>query len=193
MTDGVGCWEEWKLKYPDKFLSLGAIFNRIHPGSRIFVGTGCGEPQYLVGALKEYVQKRPKALIDTEILHVWTLGIAPCAEEKFKDNFRLNSFFVGPCTRGAVNRGAADYTPIFLSEVPSLFRKGAIPIDVALIQTSTPDKIGYMSLGISVDIAKTAIEALGRWVLPDETDLLKLHFDDFYNHVRYFSFDSYLN
>ena len=99
----------------------------------------------LVGALKSYVEKRPNSLFGAEMIHVWTLGIAPCAEEKFRENFRLNSFFVGSRSRGAINRGDADYTPIFLSEVPALFRKGAIPIDVALVQTSPPDSHDLMN------------------------------------------------
>lgn len=151
--------EAMKKRWPEKFWPETAIFERIHPGDRIFVGTGCGEPQHLVGALKRYVEKRPSSLTGAEMIHVWTLGIAPCAEEQFRENFRLNSFFVGSRSRGAINRGDADYTPIFLSEVPALFRHGAIPIDVALVQTSPPDRHGYMSLGISVDIVKAAVEA----------------------------------
>ena len=151
--------EAMKKRWPEKFWPETAIFERIHPGDRIFVGTGCGEPQHLVGALKRYVEKRPSSLTGAEMIHVWTLGIAPCAEEQFRENFRLNSFFVGSRSREAINRGDADYTPIFLSEVPALFRQGAIPIDVALVQTSPPDRHGYMSLGISVDIVKAAVEA----------------------------------
>jgi hypothetical protein len=120
--------DEMKKRWPKKFWPEIAIFGEIHPGDRIFVGTGCGEPQHLVGALKSYVEKRLNSLFGAEMIHVWTLGIAPCAEEKFRENFRLNSFFVGSRSRGAINRGDADYTPIFLSEVPALFRKGAIPI-----------------------------------------------------------------
>jgi acyl-CoA hydrolase/RimJ/RimL family protein N-acetyltransferase len=150
---------ELKKRWPKKFWPEIAIFERIHPGDRIFVGTGCGEPQHLVGALKRYVERRPNSLMGAEMIHVWTLGIAPCAEEQFRENFRLNSFFVGSRSREAINRGDADYTPIFLSEVPDLFRQGAIPIDVALVQTSPPDRHGLMSLGISVDIVKAAVEA----------------------------------
>jgi len=142
--------KRWKKK--KKFWPEIAIFDRIHPGDRIFVGTGCGEPQHLVGALKRYVNKRPGSLTGAEMIHVWTLGIAPCAEEQFRENFRLNSFFVGSRSRGAIKRGAADYTPIFLSEVAALFRKGAIPIDVALVQTSPPDRHGLMNEERDIDI-----------------------------------------
>ena len=145
--------------WPEKFAPESAIFDHIHPGDRIFIGTACGEPQYLVQALINYAEGHPKAFFDAELIHVWTLGVAPYADEKFKQNFRLNSFFVGDSTRKSVNTGAADYTPIFLSAVPELFRTGRIPIDVALVQTSPPNEHGEMNLGISVDIVKPAIES----------------------------------
>lgn len=147
-----------KTAYPEKFLSENEIFSHIHPGDRIFIGTACGEPQCLVLALIKYVQSHPKAFYDTEVLQVWSLGVSPYADEKFKDNFRYNAFFIGNNTRDAVNKGFADYTPIFLSAIPELFRRKRIPIDVALVQTSLPDAHGYVSLGISVDIVKAAVE-----------------------------------
>ena len=119
---------EMKRIYPGKFLSEGEIFSHIHRGDRIFIGTGCGEPQYLVGALIDYVKSHPKAFFDAEVIHVWTLGVAPYADEKFKQNFRHNSFFIGNSTRDAVNKGLADYTPIFLSQVPDLFYRRFVPI-----------------------------------------------------------------
>ena len=150
--------EAIKAIYPEKFPILDRIFSSIHPGNRIFIGTGCGEPQCLVKELIDYVRSHPKAFFDTELLQVWTLGVAPYADAKFKDNFRHNSFFIGNNTRDAVNQGLADYTPVFLSQVPGLFRKKLVPVDVALIQTSLPDEHGFMSLGISVDIVKSAAE-----------------------------------
>ena len=151
--------EKFREKYPDKFTSEDNVFSRIHRGDRIFIGTGCGEPQYLVRALINYVSSHPKAVLDAEVFHVWTLGVAPYADEKFQDNFRHNSFFIGRNTRDPINAGLADYTPVALSAVPDLFRRGVVPVDVALIQVSPPDKNGYMSLGISVDITKAAVES----------------------------------
>jgi acyl-CoA hydrolase len=151
--------EKMREIYFEKFMTEECIFNAIHPGNRIFIGTGCGEPQYLVKAMINYVRAHPKAFFDTELLQVWTLGVAPYSDEKFKDNFRHNSFFIGNNTRDAVNQGLADYTPVFLSQVPDLFQKRLVPVDVALIQTSLPDEHGFMSLGISVDIVKAAAES----------------------------------
>ncbi|MFX0063036.1 MAG: GNAT family N-acetyltransferase [Candidatus Hermodarchaeota archaeon] len=150
--------EVMKKRYPKKFASENRIFSHIHRGDRVFIGTACGEPQYLVQALINYVQSHPKAFFDAEVFHVWSLGLAPYTDVKFKQNFRHNSFFIGDTTRNAINEGMADYTPIFLSEIPQLFYSGAVPVDIALIQTSLPDEHGYMSLGISVDIVKAAVE-----------------------------------
>ena len=171
--------EQIKKAYPEKFLSEKDIFSRIHGGDRIFIGTGCGEPQYLVKALINYVESNPKALFDAELLHVWTLGVAPYTAEKFKSNFRHNSFFVGNSTRQAINKGVADYSPVFLSQVPGLFRSKAIRIDVALIQTSLPDKYGNMSLGVSVDIVKAAVEASSVVIAQVNAYMPRVHGDGF--------------
>jgi len=152
-------WDEIRKKWPEKFKEEERfIFQEIHPGDRIFIGTGCGEPQHLVQSLLAYVQRNPKAFIDAELINIVTLGVAPYTDEKFRYNFRLNSFFVGDNARNAVNRAAADYTPIFLSAVPELIRSERIPLDVALIQTTLPDEEGIMNLGVSVDAVKAAAE-----------------------------------
>ncbi len=145
-------------RHPEKFPSEEKIFSNLRPGDRIFLSTACAEPQHLVQMLTEYVRSNPKRIFDTEILQVWTLGVAPYADSHLRPNLRHNSFFVGANTRDAVNSGQADYTPIFLSQVPGLFRRGLVPVDVALIQVSLPDQHGFFSLGVSVDIVKSAVE-----------------------------------
>jgi acyl-CoA hydrolase/GNAT superfamily N-acetyltransferase len=174
-------WDDLRHKYPEKFVSMGAIFSHIRPGDRIFVGTGCGEPQFLVRSLVDYVKSHPDSFFDAEVLHVWTLGVAPCADEKFKDYFRHNSFFIGKSTRDAVNRGAADYTPLFLSAVPKLFQEERIPVDVAMIQTSPPDDHGYLNLGISVDIVKAATEKASTVIAQVNSNMPRIHGDGFIN------------
>ena len=171
--------EEMKTTYPEKFVSEEKVFNHISPGNKIFISTACGEPQYLVQSLIKYVETNPKAFFDAEVLHVWTLGIAPYTDEKFKHNFRYDSFFIGNITRTAVNQGMADYTPVFLSEVPGLFARGLVPVDVALIQTSLPDDHGFMSLGVSVDIVKAATERAA-WVIAQiNSNMPRVHGDGF--------------
>ncbi|MRR14790.1 acetyl-CoA hydrolase, partial [archaeon] len=158
----AAAWKEIKSRWSGKFRDQERfIFQEIRPGDRIFVGTGCGEPQYLVRSLFEFIKQQPKAFLDAEIINIVTLGVAPYTDEKFKDNVRLNSFFIADSTRRAVNRAEADYTPIFLSALPGLIRSGRIPLDVALIQTSLPDADGRMNLGVSVDIVRAAVEMAG--------------------------------
>ena len=172
-------YTKWKDIYPDKFVSEDKVFSNIHRGDRIFIGTACGEPQYLVQALIKYVESNPKALFDTEILHVWTLGVAPYTDEKFKSNFRHNSFFIGNNTRDAVNKGIADYTPVFLSQVPELFDRKLVPVDVAMVQTSPPDDYGYMSLGISVDITEAAVRNASVVITQVNSHMPLVHGDTF--------------
>src|SRR5450759_877097 len=174
-----GMAKEFKEKYPEKFLTESETFKCIHRGDRLFVGTGCGEPQYLLNALAEYVDANPKAYFDAEGLQFWTMGVAPYAEPRFLRNFRHNSFFVGDNTRQAVNEGLADYTPIFLSQVPGLFYNGLIKIDVALVQASPPDRNGYMSLGVSVDITKAGVECASRVICQVNSNMPRVHGDTF--------------
>ena len=171
--------DHWRSVSPEKFAAEDDIFRRIHRGDTIFIGSACAEPQYLVQGLIRYVKAHPKAFFDAEVLHIRTLGVAPYATEKFKDNFRHNSFFIGDSTREAVNSGVADYTPIFLSQVPDLFRRGLARVDVALIQTSSVDIHGYMSLGVSVDIVKAAVEKASVVVAQVNSRMPRVHGDTF--------------
>ncbi len=171
--------ETRKEIHPEKFETEDIIFSHIHAGDRIFIGTGCGEPQYLVQALIKFVESNPKAFFDAEILHVWTLGVTPYTDQKFRKNFRHNSFFIVENTREVVNKGVADYTPIFASGIPELFRRRLVPVDVALIQTSLPDIHGYLSLGISVDITKTAAENASLVIAQVNSEMPRTHGDTF--------------
>jgi acyl-CoA hydrolase/GNAT superfamily N-acetyltransferase len=171
--------DEMKEAYPEKFVPENKVISVIHRGAHLFIGTGCGEPQHLVGALAEYVGSHPKAFFDAEVFHLWTLGVAPYADDKFKHNFRHNSFFIGDNTRDAVNTGLADYTPIFLSQVPELLQRKYIPIDVALVQTTQPDSNGYMSLGVSVDITKAAVENASVVIAQVNSNMPRVHGDTF--------------
>jgi acyl-CoA hydrolase/GNAT superfamily N-acetyltransferase len=173
----------WKKLYPEKFASEKDIFSHIRRGDHIFVVSGCGEPQYLVQALVNYVESHPKAFFDTEIIHVYSFGIAPYTDPKFKRNFRLTSFFVGNNTRGPVNEGLADYAPVSLSDVPALIKSGFVRIDVALVQTCLPDEHGYLSLGISVDMVKAATDQASVIIAQVNNEMPRVHGDGFI-HIR---------
>ena len=145
---------DWKTTYGALCLSADQAVARIRPGQRVFLGTGCGEPLRLVEALT----RRAGELADTEIVHLLTFGEAPYAHKELSRAFRVNSFFISENVRQAIQEGLGDYTPIFLSEIPRLFTSGELPLDAALIQVSPPDEHGRVSLGISVDIVKSAAE-----------------------------------
>ncbi len=113
------------------------------------------------------------------MLHLWTLGVAPYADDRFGGKFHHDLFFIGDNTRDAVNAGRADYTPVFLSQVPDLLRRGLVRVDVALVQVSPPDANGYVSLGVSVDITRVAAEC-ARTVIAQVNPLMpRVHGDSF--------------
>ncbi len=178
-ANGTELMDAIKAKYPEKFVSEQRVFGNIHPGDHIFIATACAEPQYLVAAMIAYVQSDPKAFFDAELLQVWNLGLAPYSDEKFKSNFRQNSFFISSNIRDAVNSGLADYTPISLSRLPELFENGMVPVDVALIQVSPPDRHGYFSLGISVDIVKAATQKAKLIIAQVNNNMPRTHGDGF--------------
>jgi acyl-CoA hydrolase len=142
----------WKEKYKEKIGTAFSAMKLIKPGDSIFIGTGCAQPQHLVNALVEHSSH----IYDAHIIHLLTMGLAPYADEKFRERFKMNTFFIAENVRGALRKGIGDYTPIFLSEIPYEFESGRIPIDAALISVTPPDANGLCSFGVSVDIVKSA-------------------------------------
>ena len=151
---------DWRSRYGDRLVSAEEAVAGIRRGQRVFIGSGAAEPQALVGALA----RRGEQLADNQLIHIRSLGVAPYTESHLSNHFRYSTFFIGDNVRGAVVEGRADYTPIFLSEVPRLFYQGRAPIDVALIQVTLPDEHGFCSYGVSVDIVKAATESAHRVV-----------------------------
>ena len=174
---------KWRETCGDKLVSAAEAVRKIRAGDRVFIGSACGEPQELVRAMAAYGDH----LADTEVIHVLTLGVAPYAEPKYAANFRPNAFFIGSSVRDAVNTGRADYTPIFLSQVPGLFRSHRVGIDVALVCVSPPDDYGNCSLGVSVDITKAAVESAKLVIAQVNRHMPRAHGDCFLNvrQIRY--------
>jgi len=144
---------DWRKRYGEKVKTADRALEVLRPGHRVFIGSACGTPQKLVQALAD----RP--IEDVEITHLLTLGVATYAQEALASRYRANAFFISANVRPAVWEGRADYTPIFLSEIPALFRSGRLPLDVALVHVTPPDEHGFCSFGVSVDITKPAAEA----------------------------------
>ncbi|MDX5345818.1 MAG: 4-hydroxybutyrate CoA-transferase [Hymenobacteraceae bacterium] len=137
------------------YVSAEEALSVVKSGMRVFIHGSAATPQHL---LKELAAQAVR-LRNVELLSISTIGEMPCANAACSDSFFINSLFVSANVREAVNSGRGDYIPIFLSEIPLLFKRGILPLDVALIHVSPPDKHGYCSLGVSVDIARSAVQA----------------------------------
>jgi acyl-CoA hydrolase/GNAT superfamily N-acetyltransferase len=140
--------------YRGKLVSPAEALSHLESGTRIFVGSGCAEPQRLVRELARQADR----LRDVEVVSLLTLGTAEYADPDYARSFRHNAYFIGANVRRAVRDGRADYTPVFLSEIPGLVRSGQQRVDAALVQLSPPDRHGYLSFGIHLDVQRAMIE-----------------------------------
>ncbi|MGM0510950.1 MAG: GNAT family N-acetyltransferase [Thermoplasmatota archaeon] len=163
------------MTYEAEYTEAKDALSEIGRGERVFIGSGAAEPQHLVQNLVDLANE----FYDTEIFHIQTLGVAPYTEEKFEDRFRHNAFFVDDNTRDAVAEGKADYTPIFMKDIPDMFRSKRIPLDVSLVQVSPPDEHGWVSLGIAVDIIKAAVENSKKVIAQVNPRMPRVHGDTF--------------
>ncbi|WP_187263827.1 acetyl-CoA hydrolase/transferase family protein [Pontibacter beigongshangensis] len=132
----------------------------IKSGDRVFVQGGAATPHHLLQKMVE----RADELRGVELVSASLHGDATFTREAYRESFFMNSLFVSKSVRDAVNCGQGDYVPMFLSEIPLLFRRGVMPIDVALVQVSPPDKHGFCSLGTAIDISHTAMQC-ARYVI----------------------------
>ncbi|WP_417557737.1 acetyl-CoA hydrolase/transferase family protein [Mesoflavibacter zeaxanthinifaciens] len=126
----------------------------IKSNDRVYVQAAAAAPQSLVKAMSA----RHEELKNVEICHLHTEGEAPYSNPELKDSFHVNSFFIGKNVRHTLKEGNGSYTPVFLSELPLLFKRNIIDLDVALIHVSVPDRHGYCSLGVSVEATLAAID-----------------------------------
>jgi len=170
---------DWKQAYSDRVATASEALKAIKPGSSIFIGTGCGQPQYLVDSLVTHARD----IYDARIIHLLTMGSAPYVDEKFRGRFKTNSFFVADNVRHALDEGVGDYTPIFLSDIPREFETGRIPVDVALVSVSQPDRSGLCSFGVSVDIVKSAV-ANAKYVIAQVNSHMPRTMGDSFVHVN---------
>ena len=136
-------------------MSADAALALISSSSRVFVHGAAATPQHLLEALT----RRAGELEQVETVHLHLEGSAPHARREYASSFRPNALFCGANMREAVAEGRADYTPVFLSEIPRLFREAILPLDAALLHVSPPDRHGQVSLGVSVDIALAAAQS----------------------------------
>jgi acyl-CoA hydrolase/RimJ/RimL family protein N-acetyltransferase len=165
----------WQTTYSSKLSSAAEAIARIRPGRRILIGSGAAEPVCLVEALASDGQH----LADNEVVHLLTLGPAPYVRPELASRFRHTAFFIGANVRQAVQEGRADFIPVFLSEIPELIQSRRVRIDVALIQTSVPDAHGYVSLGVSVDVVRAAVDSAELVIAEVNPHMPRTHGDSF--------------
>ena len=149
---------KWLKNYcPKKLMGAEEAVSKIKRGSRVFIGTGCGEPQHLIKTMVNDISMQ-----DIMIYQMLSSTLSQFInDESFFKRFSLKLFFISNAMRKAAFEGKIDYIPVYLSEIPNLFSNQRIGLDVALIQVSPPDKFGYCSLGVSVDITRAGVENAG--------------------------------
>jgi acyl-CoA hydrolase len=145
---------DWQRRFAPKVVDAQEGVSRIMRGSRVFIGTGCGEPQHLIRAMV-----KDERLQDIMVYQMLSSTLSQFVEdESFIRRFSLKLFFISQSMRKAAFDGKIDYMPEYLSQIPRLFASHQIGLDAALVQVSPPDKFGYCSLGVSVDITRSAVE-----------------------------------
>ena len=137
-----------------KYVTAAEAVQVVKSGDRVYVQAAAATPTILTNALTD----RAAELRNVEICHLHTEGEARYANPELRESFHVNSFFIGANVRHTIKAGNGSYTPVFLSELPLLFRKKVLSLDVAFIHVSPPDKHGYCSLGVSVEASVAAIE-----------------------------------
>lgn len=163
-----------------KYVTAEEALQLIQSDQRVFLHGSAATPVYLINKLIEQKQR----LRNVELVSITQKGV-DLNDPSLKDHFYINSLFVSEANRGAVNSNMGDYVPVFLSEIPQLFHKHVLPIDVAVLHVSPPDKHGYCSLGTSVDIARAAFQTAKKIIAQVNPQMPRVHGDSFVPFKRF--------
>lgn len=155
----------------------------IQSGNRVFIQGNAATPLYLLNKLAEQSGR----LYNVELVMLGIFGSIEITKPEYAQSFRINSLFISEAVRKAVHENRADYIPVFLSEIPHLFRQNILPLDVAIVHVSVPDKHGFCSLGVSVDIARSAVDCAKHVIAQVNPQMPRSHGDGMM-HIS--SFDS---
>ena len=136
-----------------KYVTASEALQVIESGNRVFIHGSACTPTYML----EHLAKEAYRLRDVELVSITVYGDFHVNKPEYASSFRVNSLFVSASIRQSVNEGYADYVPVFLSDIPELFKQNILPIDVAIVQVSKPNAHGYCTLGVSVDVARAAV------------------------------------
>lgn len=165
----------WQDYYQSRICTPQEAVKVIKSGDYVVVSHACGEPRSLTKAMSE----RYAELKDVKVVHRVGMGECLYAQPGMEEHFRHISLFAGVNSRQAIYEGRADYLPRFISEIPSLFLEGHIPVDVAMVTVSPPDKYGYCSLGISVDYTLPAAKMAKTIIAEVNSNMPRTHGDSF--------------
>jgi acetyl-CoA hydrolase len=146
---------DWKTAYAERICSADEAVRRIHSGDRVFLTGNCSVPQELLAALVRFAPQ----LQDVEICQALTVACDDYVQPMLAGHLRVNSLFISHNVRKAIQEGRADFTPVLLSELPLLFKRGILPLDVALVHLSPPDAEGYCTYGVEAGLTITAAES----------------------------------
>lgn len=171
----------WQQYYKDRLTTCEEAVKKIKSGDRIAIGHSVGEPTMLIDAMVA----NKDSYRDVEITHMICMGKGEYCKPEMQPHFRHNSLFVGGIARNTIHEGRGDYTPCYFSEIPKLFRDGYLPLDVALVQVTRPDAHGFVSLGVSVDYTKQAIES-AKLVIAEVNDQMPRTHGESFVHVSNF-------
>ncbi len=169
---------DWTSMYNQRVTTAEEAVKVIQSGNRIFLTGNCSIPRNLLSALVDYAPN----LQDVEICHALTMGSAEYVKPELKGHLRVNTMFIGGNVRKAVQDGRADFTPVLLSEFPLLFKRGILPLDVAMIHVSVPDEHGFCSLGVEVGLTKTPAES-ARIIIAEVNEQMPRTLGDSFIHI----------
>lgn len=172
------------MKIAIEYKSAEEALNIIQSGNRVFVQGSSQTPTCLLKALTKHAHR----LRNVELVFVTVFGDIYVDRPEYADSFKINSLFVSGAIREDVNKGIADYVPVFLSEIPELFKHNILPIDVALVQVSPPDEHGYCSLGMSIDVARSAVNTAKHVIAAVNPNVPRTHGDGLMHSSRFHAF-----
>lgn len=171
------------MKIPIEFKTPDEALNIIQSGNRVFIQGSAQTPTCMLRAL----EKQAYRLKDVELVFISVYGDIHVDKPEYSENFKINSLFVSASIRKDVNEGLADYVPVFLSEIPELFKQNILPIDVAIVQVSPPDDHGYCSLGVSVDVARSAVNTAKYVIAQINSNVPRTHGDGLIHSSRFYA------
>ena len=170
---------DWQKLYREKLVDAQEAVSRISSGNRVVVGNLCGAPQTLVQAMVDNKERYH----NVEVLHMISLGQTEYCNAENRPHFFHSSFFVGSSTKEVVNSGLAVFTPCHYSQIPHMFTRGILPVDVTMCMVSPPDEHGFCSFGVSVDYTKPAAES-SRLVIAEVNPNMPRTLGDSFIHLK---------